>query len=172
MFGHNDDNNKPATDYNEHDESSTDQEILEAEHRKPEKIIEPPADSPAAHDEPVDHGPKFKVGSISNGAASSLKSSLPASDSNAADNLLESNELLDIKNKALKQLSPLVEHIDGSPEDKFRTLMMVIQSSDDQSLLKKAYEAAESIQDEKTRAQALLDIVNEINYFTSHNSQD
>jgi hypothetical protein len=44
--------------------------------------------------------------------------------------------------------------------------MMMIQASDDQSLLSEAYEAAEKISDEKDRAQALLDVVNEINYFT------
>jgi len=76
------------------------------------------------------------------------------------------NELLDIKQEALKQLTPLVGHLDQSPEEKFRTTMMMIQASDDQSLIKIAYEAAEKIADEKAKAQALLDIVNEINYFT------
>ena len=45
-------------------------------------------------------------------------------------------------------------------------MMMMIQASDNQDLLKDAYEAAQQIEDEKTRAQALLDVVNEINYFT------
>jgi hypothetical protein len=44
--------------------------------------------------------------------------------------------------------------------------MMMIQASDDQSLIRTAFEAAQKISDEKARAQALLDIVNEINYFT------
>lgn len=77
-------------------------------------------------------------------------------------------DLLSIKQQALKQLSPLVGHLDQTPEEKFRTTMMMIQASDDQSLLSQAYEAAQSITDEKTRAQALLDVVNEINYFTQH----
>ena len=42
----------------------------------------------------------------------------------------------------------------------------MIQAADDQSLIKTAYEAAQQITDEKSKAQALLDIVNEINYFT------
>lgn len=75
------------------------------------------------------------------------------------------HELADIKQKALSQLSPLVDHLEQSPEEKFRTTMMMIQASDDQSLIQVAYEAAEKIQDEKLRAQALLDVVNEINYF-------
>jgi hypothetical protein len=44
--------------------------------------------------------------------------------------------------------------------------MMLIQASDDQSLVQSAYDAANQITDEKARAQALLDVVNEINYFT------
>lgn len=78
----------------------------------------------------------------------------------------DSQDLLGIKQQALQQLSPLVGHLDQSPEEKFRTLMMMIQASDNQSLIKQAYEAADAIGEQKARAQALLDIVNEINYFT------
>jgi hypothetical protein len=77
-------------------------------------------------------------------------------------------DLLNIKQQALQQLSPLVNHLDQTPEEKFHTTMMMIQASDNQSLVKDAYEAANAITDEKTRAQALLDIINEINYFTQH----
>lgn len=88
--------------------------------------------------------------------------SAPAADSG--------DDLLDIKQQALQQLSPLVSHLDQTPEEKFRTTMMMIQASDDQSLVKDAYDAAKQISDEKTRAQALLDVINEINYFTQHNN--
>lgn len=81
------------------------------------------------------------------------------------------HDLIEIKQKALGQLSPLVDHLDQSPEEKFRTTMMMIQASDDQSLIQVAYDAAEQIQDEKVRAQALLDVVNEINYFTQKHHQ-
>jgi hypothetical protein len=76
------------------------------------------------------------------------------------------DELLDIKQQALQQLTPLVGHLEQNPEEKFRTTMMMIQASDNADLIKSAYEAALQITDEKVRAQALLDIVNEINYFT------
>lgn len=79
------------------------------------------------------------------------------------------SELLDIKTQALNQLSPLISHLDQSPEDKFKTLMMMIQANDNQNLVKEAYEAAQQITDEKAKSQALLDIVNEINYFTQKN---
>jgi hypothetical protein len=82
-----------------------------------------------------------------------------------------SDDLLDIKQQALQQLSPLVGHLDQTPEEKFRTTMMMIQAADDQSLIQQAYEAAQAIPDEKTKAQALLDIVNEINYFTQSHEQ-
>lgn len=83
----------------------------------------------------------------------------------------DADDLLAIKQQALQQLSPLVGHLDQSPEEKFRTTMMMIQASDNQALIKDAYAAAGQITDEKTRAQALLDIVNEINYFTQHPAQ-
>lgn len=76
------------------------------------------------------------------------------------------DHLSEIRDKALKELSPLVQHLDQSPEEKFHTAMMMLQATDDHSLVKTAYEAAQEITDEKTRAQALLDIVNEINYFS------
>lgn len=76
-------------------------------------------------------------------------------------------DLLDIKQKALQELSPLVKHLDQTPSDKFKTTMMMIQASDDQALIPAAYEAANKITNEKEKAQALLDIVNEINYFTN-----
>jgi hypothetical protein len=74
--------------------------------------------------------------------------------------------LLDIKHQALNELSPLISHLDQSPEEKFKTTMMLIQASDDASLINQAHAAAKEIPDSKARAQALLDIVNEINYFT------
>ena len=78
------------------------------------------------------------------------------------------DDLLDIKHQALQALTPLVGQLEQTPEEQFRTTMMMIQASDDHSLIKVAYNAAGNITNEKERAQALLDIVNEINYFTQH----
>lgn len=78
--------------------------------------------------------------------------------------------LLDLKQQALHELSPLIGHLEQTPEEKFRTTMMMIQASDDNTMLHSAYEAAKAITDEKVRAQALLDVVNEINYFTQQQS--
>jgi hypothetical protein len=113
----------------------------------------PPADNGAS---PAPHNNDF-TGSATDSAASPAAST--------------KDDLSSIKHEALQQLSPLVSHLDQTPEEKFHTTMMMIQASDDQSLIKEAYESAKQITDEKARAQALLDIVNEINYFTQqHNS--
>ncbi len=74
--------------------------------------------------------------------------------------------LLAIKQQALAQLSPLVDKLDQTPEEKFRLTMTMIQASDDHSLIETAYEAAQKITDEKIRAESLLSIVNEVNYFS------
>jgi len=84
----------------------------------------------------------------------------------------DTDQLLDIKQQALQQLTPLVGHLEQSPEEKFRTTMMMIQAADNHELIATAYEAAQQIPDEKVRAQALLDIVNEINYFTHNSNND
>jgi hypothetical protein len=102
-------------------------------------------------------------------AAHALETPDPASSTPAHDDVLSpspDDDLLNLKQQALQQLGPLVDHLDQSPEEKFRTTMMMIQSSDNQALIKTAYAAAQAIPDSKARAQALLDIVNEINYFT------
>lgn len=87
-------------------------------------------------------------------------------------NMPSADDLLGLKQQALQQLTPLVGHLEQTPLEKFRTTMMLIQASDNQALLKDAYDAANAIQDDKTRAQALLDVVNEINYFTQAKQQD
>jgi hypothetical protein len=76
------------------------------------------------------------------------------------------SDLLDLKQKALQDLSPLVGQLDQTPEEKFHTTMMMIQANDNKELLSDAYTAAQAITDDKARAQALLDVINEINYFT------
>jgi hypothetical protein len=94
--------------------------------------------------------------------------STPMTPSAAPAPIAGSPDLISIKQEALQHLAPLVDHLDQTPEERFRTTMMMIQATDDQSKIKIAYEAAQQIADEKVRAQALLDVVNEINYFTQH----
>jgi hypothetical protein len=83
-------------------------------------------------------------------------------------------ELIDIRDHALEELEPLLDKLNLPPEDKFRLIMMILQNKDDESLVKKAYEAAHAIEDDDVRGRALYDIVNEVNYFTQppETSQD
>jgi hypothetical protein len=120
---------------------------------EPRPVITPPASNDAAP-------------SADSGTDPSAQASAPAAPQDSGTG--EANSaLLGLKQSALEQLSPLIGHLDQNPEERFRTLMMLIQASDNQSLLQSAYDAAQSIPDEKVRAQALLDVVNEINYFTT-----
>ncbi len=75
-----------------------------------------------------------------------------------------------IKKEALGHLEGLSDHIDGSPEEVFKSTMQLIQANDNHTLLQKALDAAKKIEDDKVRAQAMLDIVNETNYFSQNNS--
>lgn len=113
----------------------------------------------------------------------SLSNTPPPSPSaaNSDDNLPQDKELvtggpdddlLAIKQQALQQLTPLVDHLDQTPQERFKTTMMMIQASDNQDLIPSAYESAQQITDEKAKAQALLDIINEINYFSQHLPSD
>jgi len=88
--------------------------------------------------------------------------------SNPGDNPDEpaNPELIDVRDHALEELAPLLDKLELPPEDKFRAIMMILQSKDDEKLVKKAYEAAHAIEDEEIKARALYDIVNEVNYFT------
>ena len=80
----------------------------------------------------------------------------------------ETSDLDEIKNKALKEITPLLDKLDLPALEKFKTIMMTIQAGDSKELIPSAYEAAEKIEDESQKAQALLDIINEINYFSNN----
>lgn len=76
-------------------------------------------------------------------------------------------ELDDLKKATLEELRPLVTKLNLPPEEKFDTLLLIIRSTDDTSLLDPAHETAKLIPDEARRAQALLDIIKEIDYFSA-----
>lgn len=102
-----------------------------------------------------------------------------ADDSSSQSNVIEPSkpeqslgELGDIKKEALQKLAPIVDKLEQTPEEKYRTLMMLIQSSDDKSLIKSAYAAANQIEDESKKAEALLGVVNEIEYFSQNDQKN
>lgn len=72
-----------------------------------------------------------------------------------------------IKQDALSELRPLVDKLNVSAEEKFDTYLLLLRSTDDESLIAPAHDAAKEIQDEARRAQALLDIIKEIDYLSN-----
>ena len=145
---------EPATTTDSSAMSATDTSSYNTSAVTPEPVTET---TPAAPVEPTE-----TTTSTAAPAEEPTTSSTPAGD----------ESLLSIKKDALQNLTPLLSQLDQSPDEKFRTTMMLIQASDDKSLIQSAYDAAKDIEDEKVRAQALLDIVNEINYFTQDKEEE
>ena len=77
------------------------------------------------------------------------------------------NDLDSIKKEALVELRPLVGKLDLAPEDKFDTYLLLIRSTDDKELIGPAHVAAQNIPDETKRAQALLEIIKEIDFLST-----
>ena len=71
-----------------------------------------------------------------------------------------------IKQQALLELRPLVDKLNISPEEKFDTYLLLLRSTDDSALIAPAHAAAGAI-DESRRAQALLDVIKEIDYLSN-----
>lgn len=105
-------------------------------------------------------------------AATSVVSSLPVPDdpttvaTPAAST--DNSGLESIKKDALNELRPLVDKLTVPPEEKFDTYLLLLRSTDDTTLIAPAHEAAKDIPDEARRAQALLDVIKEIDYLSAH----
>ena len=76
-------------------------------------------------------------------------------------------DLADVKQAALTELRPLIDKLDVDPEEKFNTYLLLVRSTDDKDLIAPAHEAAKAITDEAKKAQALLDIIKEIDFLSS-----
>ncbi|MGB4762624.1 MAG: hypothetical protein WBP12_04715 [Candidatus Saccharimonas sp.] len=75
-------------------------------------------------------------------------------------------DLASVKQDAIVELRPLVDKLNLVPEEKFDTLLLLIRSTDDKALIGPAHEAAKAITDETKKAQALLDIIKEIDFLS------
>lgn len=75
------------------------------------------------------------------------------------------NDLSNIKQQAIVELRPLVDRLNLAPEDKFDIMLLLIRTTDDSSLIPLAHAEAMRMTDEVRRAQALLDIIKEIDFF-------
>ena len=89
----------------------------------------------------------------------------------ATPSLTATGNLDAIKKDALENLRPLVDKLNLPADEKFDTLLLLIRSTDDQSLVTPAYDAARNISDESKRAEALLNIIKEIDYFSHPGEQ-
>lgn len=123
-----------------------------------------PADDTAATTDTAT-GISFDGNDLPAGLSSDADAHLPTEGSG------ETGELDDVKKSALEQLRPLIEKLDLEPADKFDKYLMMLRASDDPALIKPAFDAAQGISGEKEKAQALLDIINEINYITANKQQ-
>lgn len=74
--------------------------------------------------------------------------------------------LLDIKNEAIEELMPILDHLKTDPEEKFNAYLLLLRSTDNKDLIKPALLMAKQIADEEKRASALLDIIKEIDYLS------
>lgn len=77
-------------------------------------------------------------------------------------------DLEGIRKDALTELRPLVDKLDLEPEEKFDIYLLLLRSTDDKTLIAPAHTAAKEIADESKRAQALLDIIKEIDYLSTN----
>ena len=77
-------------------------------------------------------------------------------------------ELDGVKQEAISELRPLVDKLNLPAEEKFDTYLLLIRSTDDRTLIAPAHEAAKAITDEARRAQALLDIIKEIDFLSGN----
>lgn len=73
-----------------------------------------------------------------------------------------SSEMQQIKESALKELTPLLGNMDINPSQKFKIYHDILTILNDRSVIQPAYEAARDIADAKEKAEALLFLVEAI----------
>lgn len=145
------------------DETTVTSDPTIADTEEPAEAAEPAAETetaPETADEPaeaaVEEAPEEDLGAVEAATASvSMGSSGGSSD------------LASLKEEALKELSPLVAHLDQPPEEKLKTIMRVYVATKDKALLKEAHDAAIALSDDTARAKALLDLIQTIDEATA-----
>ncbi len=85
-------------------------------------------------------------------------------DTNTPSAPADASKLESIRDQALEQLQPLLDQAEFDNAEKFDIYMRLIHASNDTSLLDKAHTAALAIEDPNDKAQALFDIVTEIDF--------
>jgi hypothetical protein len=72
-----------------------------------------------------------------------------------------------VKVEAINELRPLMDKLVLPAEEKFDLYLLIIRSTDDKTLIAPAHEAAKLIADDTRRANALVDIIKEIDYLST-----
>jgi hypothetical protein len=86
-------------------------------------------------------------------------------DENHESNDVETDVKIDlVKKRALQALAPLLGSLNTNPERKFEICMSALRFTDDKNLAEIALEAALSIEDNGPKAEALVELINEIDY--------
>lgn len=70
----------------------------------------------------------------------------------------------DIKQRALQELVPVIDSLEGDPERKYEILMTAARAASSGELLDKALDNALKIEDKSAKAEAIVDILNEASF--------
>ena len=91
----------------------------------------------------------------------------PVTDKPSMPKTFDSSNLDSIKKDALIELRPLVDKLNLEADEKFDIYLLLLRSTDDKTLIAPAHEAARNIADESKKAQALLEIIKEIDFLST-----
>ena len=78
-----------------------------------------------------------------------------------------SSNLDSVRKDAISDLKPIMDKLSVEPDEMFDLYLLLIRSTDDKALIQPAYAAAKKITDEARRAQALLDVIKEIDFLAN-----
>lgn len=104
--------------------------------------------------------------STSEGTAISVKTEVPEEDNSSRIDIASNgtmNNMSALKQQALQELSPLIDKLDQSPDERYEIAKMIYEETKDKNMLTTVYEAAKNLTDERKKAQAIYDIIKKIN---------
>lgn len=74
------------------------------------------------------------------------------------------SKIADIKQRALQELVPVIDSLEGDPERKYEILMTAARAASSGELLDKALDNALRIEDKTAKAEAIVDVLNEASF--------
>lgn len=123
---------------------------------EPKKVeMVPPAPEPIAPLESMDI-PELKVPPIT------PPEPTPAPEEKPTPTVPAGLNVHQVKEAALRDLLPLLDHLDMTPSQKFHLYRDIFENLRDYTVLESAYHAASEIPDERERAEALLYLIESI----------